>query len=331
VAARRSAGALKRRPWQGFGQRWLARRIPASDRVRLDQRRIFILPTRSGVMFGVALLIMLLAAINYQNSLAYALTFLLGAVFVVAILHTYRNLAGLELQAAAPLPVFAGERARLPLKLLGGGRAHQALALGWPAEGQLWAELEADGEALCEPSLATLRRGWLKVPRLRVESRFPLGLLVAWSLVDLRWTVLVYPRPLAGDLPLAMGAAEGDEQGLRVIGRGSEDFQGLRPYQVGDSRQRLDWKAYSRGLGMQVREFAALGGRELLLDPDALDGELEGRLSLLCHWVLALDERGEAFALRVGGRQLGPDSGASHRQACLRELALYGLPAEPPR
>ena len=47
--------------------RWLARRIPAASSVQLNQRRIFILPTRVGVAFLCALLVMLLAAINYQN------------------------------------------------------------------------------------------------------------------------------------------------------------------------------------------------------------------------------------------------------------------------
>lgn len=54
---------------------------------------------------------MLLVGINYQNSLAYGLTFLLMAVFVVTILHTYRNLAGLVLKAGGGAAVFVGEQA----------------------------------------------------------------------------------------------------------------------------------------------------------------------------------------------------------------------------
>lgn len=90
-------------------QRWLARRIPPAASVRLNQRRIFILPSRVGGAFAVALLLMLLVGINYQNSLAYGLTFLLMAVFVVTILHTYRNLAGLVLKAGGGAAVFAAQ------------------------------------------------------------------------------------------------------------------------------------------------------------------------------------------------------------------------------
>lgn len=67
---------MRLRNWPRW-QRWLNRRIPPASSVELNQRRVFILPTRQGGAFGLALLVMLLAAINYQNSLAYGLTFLL--------------------------------------------------------------------------------------------------------------------------------------------------------------------------------------------------------------------------------------------------------------
>lgn len=317
-------GQLLKRHWQ----RWLSRRIPPAASVRLTQRRIFIVPTRVGVAFALALLLMLLAAINYQNSLAYALTFLLASVFIVAILHTYRNLAGLVLKAGGARSVFVGEQGQFRLRLESSARAHQAIALGWPSTAYQTQDVPAQGVSECELSLPALRRGWLRPGRLRVESRFPLGILVAWSWVDLDQTLLVYPQPLAGELPLAAGADdELDEQGMRAQGPGSEDFQGLKSYQPGDSKRRLHWKAYSRGQGLLVKDFAALSGRDPCLDFEALAGDVELRLALLCYWVLQLSERQQPFALRLPGQVLAPASGEQHRDACLRALALFGTPA----
>lgn len=307
--------------------RWLARRIPPAASVRLNQRRIFILPSRVGAAYGLALLLMLLVGINYQNSLAYGLTFLLMAVFVVAILHTYRNLAGLVLKAGGGGAVFVGEQARFRVRLESREREHQAVALGWPPAELLARDVPRQGQAELELSLPAQRRGWLRPGRLRVESRFPLGLLVAWSWVDLDQAVLVYPRPLEGELPLAAGLGAEDEEGMRARGQGADDFQGLRDYQPGDSKRRLDWKAYSRGQGLLVKEFAMLGGRDLWLDFEQLGGDAELRLSLLCHWVLQLAERQQAFGLQLPGQVIAPDSGEGHRDACLRALALFGEPA----
>ncbi|MEX6502812.1 DUF58 domain-containing protein [Pseudomonas zhanjiangensis] len=305
--------------------RWLARRIPQSPVVRLNQRRIFILPTRVGAAFALALLLMLLAAINYQNSLAYGLTFMLGAVFVITILHTYRNLAGLILKAAGASPVFAGECGHFRVRLESDARSHQAIALGWPPSELQSLDVPAQGSSDCELNLPALHRGWLRPGRLRVESRFPLGILVAWSWVDLDQALLVYPQPKAGELLLAGGADEQQEvPGSQVQGRGAEDFQGLKHYQPGESRRRLHWKAYSRGQGLLVKDFAALSGEDLVLDFDQLGGDVETRLSLLCHWVLQLSRRQQAFALYLPDQVLPCDSGERHRENCLRALALFG-------
>lgn len=309
---------------RGMIQRWLARRRPAAPHVRLDHRRIFILPTRVGVAFLFALLIMLLAAINYQNSLAYALTFLLGSLFIIAILHTYRNLAGLELHGGAAPPVFAGEQARLDIRLESRGHAYHSVSLGWSGTDLRGVDVPARGS--CEMALhrPAERRGWLRPGRLRVETRFPLGIFVAWSWVDLQLAALVYPRPLEGELPLASGQMDDEAEGGRASGTGVDDYQGLRNWQPGESIRRVDWKAFSREQGLLTKDFAALSGRDLTLDYIALEGDEEARLSLLCHWVIRLTQEERVFALRLPGRTIGPDSGARHCETCLGALALHG-------
>ena len=305
-------------------ERWLLKRIPPGPSVRLDQRRIFIMPSAVGMAFMIALLLMLVAAINYQNSLAYALTFLLGSVFVVTILHTWRNLAGLLLQAAGAEAVFLGEQVRFRVRLESRGRLYQAVALCWPGGELQRVDVLPGGTSEIELSLPSEHRGWLKPGRLRVESRFPLGLLVAWSWVDLQLAALVYPKPEAGELPQTAGL-EDENEGSRAQGPGVDDYQGLRDWQPGDSRRRLHWKAFSRGQGLWVKDFSALIGQEPLLDLDAFDGDLEARLSRLCHWVVELSARQQPFALRLAGKTLGPEEGIDHRNRCLRELALFGL------
>lgn len=306
-----------------FPDRWLQRRIPPGPSVQLDQRRIFIMPTLLGLAYVGALLLMLIAAINYQNSLAYALTFLLGSLFVVAILHTWRNLAGVLLRGAGSTPAFAGEPARLRVRLESCGRAHQALRLGWSANGMQETQVPAGGASEVELSVPSTRRGWLRPGRLRVESRFPLGILVAWSWVDLQLAGLVYPRPLAGELPHTAGDGDEPHDNSRAL-IGVDDFQGLKPWQPGDSRRRLDWKAFSRGQGLLVKDFSEPLGDEALLTLDGLSGDIEARLSLLCHRVMELSVRQQAFTLRLGAQQLGPGTGDAHRDACLRALALFG-------
>ncbi|MBL8494463.1 MAG: hypothetical protein JNM37_09400, partial [Rhodocyclaceae bacterium] len=54
---------------------WLFRRRgPEPSPIVLTHKRIYVLPTRPGLFFGLALAAMLIGAINYQLSLGFALT-----------------------------------------------------------------------------------------------------------------------------------------------------------------------------------------------------------------------------------------------------------------
>lgn len=305
-------------------QRWLKKRIPASSQVRLNHRRIFIMPTRAGMGLLLLLLIMLIGAINYQNSLVYAVVFLLGSLFWVGLHHTYRNLAGLELHANGSLPVFAGEEAALTLTLLAPRREHQAVVLFWPTTPPRQVDVERQLGTTLSLYHPTAHRGWFKPGRLRVETRYPLGWFVAWSLVDLDWQVLVYPQPLSLPLPGTRAADEGE--GDQLLAEGVDDFQGLRAYQPGDSKKRLDWRAWSRGQGLHSKVFAEPQQDSLWLSlAQAPGASLEQQLSCLAGWVLQLESRHRPYALELAGQRIGPALGAAHRDACLRALALYGV------
>ena len=305
-------------------QRWLKRCIPPASQVRLDHRRIFIMPTRAGMGLLLLLVIMLIGAINYQNSLVYAVVFLLGSLFWVGLHHTYRNLAGLELQANGSLPVFAGEEAPLNLTLLSDRREHQAIVLSWPSSLPRQVDVEPRLSTPLTLYYPTARRGWLTPGRLRVETRYPLGWFVAWSLVDLDWQVLVYPQPL--NLPLPGLPAGGAGEGEQLLAEGVDDFQGLRNYQPGDSKRRLDWRAWSRGQGLHSKVFAEPRHTSQWLTLAQAPGHsLEQQLSCLTGWVLQLEQRHQPYGLELQGKRIGPALGESHRDACLRALALHGV------
>lgn len=306
-------------------QRWQDRRTPSAARIELDGQRLFIMPSRSGGGFVLALLAIYLAAVNYQNSMAYALVFLLGSVFVVAILHTHRNLVGLVLSSGATPAVFAGEHARFSLRLESAAKIHQAIAAGWSVSDMQRVDIDAGHVQTIELHLPAEQRGWLPAPRIRVETTFPLGLLVAWSWVDLGQRVLVYPRPLQGELPVSKPSGVSTETAAqRAVGQGVDDFQGLKLYQPGDAWRRLHWKAWSRGGPLLLKDFADWQGEPLCLDFLALGGEPEQRLSRLCWWVLELSRQRTPFSLRLPGLQLPMGNDEPHRLACLQALASYG-------
>ncbi len=314
--------------WQQRWQAWLDRRIPPAAQVTLSHRSIFILPTRSALTFGLLLLLLLITAINYQNSLIYALTFWLFSVGLAAMLFTFRNLSGLTLIAGHAAPCFAGERLRLPLWLQADRRGHQALLLGFPDQPAQPASVATGERQALHLSLPAHQRGPLQTGRLRLDSRYPLGLFNAWSWVRLEFRGLVYPRPET--VPFVFLAGDGGEQlsGAPSTQSGEQDFQGLRPYRQGDSMRRIAWKQLARGKGLVSKDFDHDEGATCWLDWEALPGlPVETRLSRLCGWVLQAHQQGWRYGLRLPGSEFSPDNSEGHRDRCLRALALYGFSA----
>ena len=63
-------------PVRRYINNWFVRHNPPSyDPIKLHNRRLYILPTRFGYLFAVMLVMLFLAAINYQNSMGFVLTF----------------------------------------------------------------------------------------------------------------------------------------------------------------------------------------------------------------------------------------------------------------
>ena len=98
---------------------WLYQpRKPEAGTIVLSQRRVYILPTQHGLIFGVVLVMMLLGSINYGLSLGFVLTFLLVALALNGMLYTFRNLARLHVSALRVAPVTPSAFS-LPLRTLG--------------------------------------------------------------------------------------------------------------------------------------------------------------------------------------------------------------------
>ena len=316
--------------WEERWIRWVTRRIPPAREVVLSQRNIFIMPSAAGFVFLFLLLALLLAGINYENNLVFAFTFLLAGLFVVAILHTYANLAGLRLSGSAGPAVFAGERASFGVRLLDvEGRCHDALELAWQGDDDSLcaARVTPKGEDSAALFVRASRRGRLDPGRLRLRTYYPLGLLRAWSWIDLQLACIVYPRPApAGALPLDRGRGE---QGFATQDPGAEDFSGLRDYVPGDPLRHVAWKTLAKGQPLQTREYVAYADRAVWLEWEQTEGcgGVEERLALLCRWVLDLHRLQADFGLALPGQRIEPASGDAQRDRALTALALHDLPA----
>ncbi len=318
--------------WRQRIRMWWLGKLSHSSTHTITRRNLYLLPTRAGCMLGVTLLVLLVASINFQLNLGFLLTFMLTGAALVSVGVGYRNLIGLQLNLQAPEAQFAGQALRITLRIDNPSpRVRYALGVRQYHE---TAYSMADAAALASTPLQLTciaeHRGYQALPALVMETRFPLGVFRMWTVFRSNEKALVYPSPEGHPPPLPLGAADAGSGSSASLRATSGEFDGVRSYRRGDPLKLVVWKkaatAMATGAGQfVVRDNQHQAQQDLWLDASRCGlAAREAQLSRLAAWVLAADQQGLRYGLRLqsGGPEIAPDHGPAHRASCLRALAL---------
>lgn len=321
-------------PWvrihQWGARQWaraMAQRIPARAEQVLGQRQIFIVPNRYGLAFlGLILLIYVLGT-NYQNNLMLGFAFWLLALFVLSILLTYHNLAGLRLQAG-PVAMGWADDALTYHWYVKGQREHYGILIRAP-EGA-WQSLPHLAPSLRETVKVVQqvpRRGVYAAHRQRVESRFPFGWVTAWTYFQPEQTVIVWPKCRDhGRVSHAIGESSKTNLGPMPA---REGWSAARPYQLGDTPRQVLWRHYVRRGELLVKAAEPQQRAPQHLTFATLeDMALEPALEQLAFWVHDSFVHDRPWSLRLDQEFIPLSCSLEHYHLSLTALARFRLQQE---
>ena len=299
---------------------------PEEGPIHLTHRRVFILPTKSGLFFILVAIVMLIGALNYNNSLAYSLTFLLASLGIITILHTYRNLLHINVDFGPIAPVFCGDKVQVPVIISNSKQfARYSVMLHFPRfpeENIVVTDIPDNNWIRVVATFPSLARGRHPLYRITLRTKFPLGMFQAWAYAQMDTNYLVYPTPEEHQRLPEESLYHFNLSGDR--GSGTDDFAGLKNYQQGDSLRHIHWKTFAREQGLHTKQFGGDRAEELWLDWDTLDGlDTETRLSRLTRWVLDADAQHFNYGLRLPNQFIPMGNGPKHKHKCLEALALF--------
>ena len=288
--------------------------------MRLDRRRVYVLPTRFGFFYMALALTMCIGALNYNNNPALLLGLSLIGAGLASLLYAHLQLSGLQVDSIGAEPVPAGQPLQLRIACsVRDARPRAGLRTGLGVESSTLS-VPATGGGIVTVPLPTERRGWQDVGRIEISSIRPLGLARAWSWIRPDQPLLVHPTPEAEAPSLPDAALSGTRSRPHFSG---EDLHLLRDYQPGDPMRTIAWKPSARHGQLMSRTWEHPHGDEVELDWHALTLPHEARISRLARWVEMAEREGRRYALKLPMQpRIGPGSGHDHLHACLRALAL---------
>ena len=237
--------------------------ISASGRSRYSLQ---VLP--AGMLFSILAMLVTLLALSSGNNLLYLLVSVLLATGIFSLFASRLILSRIDVRLRHPSGVRTGEEAIFDLTIRNrrgffpvisqsinlvesrpGSRKSQLLTLGYLPI------LPGRTEAEVSIGRRFRRRGLYRFSALRLETRFPFGILEHRRRMAIDGELIVYPAPrLLADfielLPLDYGREESRQKGS------GSDLYGIRQSLRTDHHQRVDWKATARTGQLMVREHA---------------------------------------------------------------------------
>jgi uncharacterized protein (DUF58 family) len=312
--------------WKNNFHRWLKRRIPRQSSHTLQHRNIFILPSKVGVSFSVLVFLLWILGTNYQNNLVLSIAFLLLALMIICIHHTYGNLSGLNISVLKTHPGFVDGCGHVDLLIKKqSNRSYDSIVLNWPGGDIVNVSLVDQDEYRVSLSVPLEYRGYFQPERLRVSTTYPLGLVIAWSYLDFDAPILAYPKPISSAIqPIEQLLDDSDDLQAQSVVAGHEEFAGLREYEPGDSLRNIEWRAMARGQGLATRVYEDYASQYYWLDWKQFAGmSREARLSRLCAAVLEQGNQSREYGLRLPGKIIEPSFGEQHQKTLLMTLALF--------
>ncbi len=193
------------------------------------------------------------------------------------------------------------------------------------ADGQVLFPLLPAGEKQRRTlSLSLPARGYHPLPVPRISSRFPINFFIRSKGFQIEQQLLVFPRPLPGELP----AGDGKSHPARLNHHPQPGIDGelrsIDAYREGDPLKAIHWKLSARHEDLVVKRLNRLGAPSLMLDLAKIPGSDEEKLSRCTYLVNHFLAKQQAVGLSLPDRTYPPALGAAQRYKLLTELALYG-------
>src|ERR1700681_4946669 len=175
---------------------WAARRHGRDSLpISINRRRVYILPTRFGVMLALMLTAMLIAGLNYNSNLGLAFAFLMVSIALVTMHHCNRNLLQLQVDVTAEADAFAGREASFEFVLRNDSNVDRRdVEVRCMTPAGMRSVLARSSESV-RVAIPAPRRGVLRLDQFELRTRYPFGWFHAWTYVQASLTAYVAPFP----------------------------------------------------------------------------------------------------------------------------------------
>lgn len=293
---------------------------------KTQSNRIYIVPTRFGYFFTFIVISLLLTSASIGSEKGNIIVVIMVTIGLMSMFMTNSNLD--KVSASLGTEPFQPEHqeGRIHINLHNEGNAEKfSLQSSCPdlcrEFTHLTSSLDVNETVTLDLQSQPLDCGIISIDRIKVSTRYPLGLFNAWKWIDIEGSIVSYPKPIGIHWNTFSGNDKGKHKGSS---KDDFDFAGHKKYSNGDNLKRIDWKAHARGRPLLVKEFNDGGGSEYLFRlSDISYGNLREKLSQMSFWIHEAHAQGAKYGIETNLGKRAVSSGESHFYLCLKDITRH--------
>ena len=295
--------------------------------IKSKKNRIFIIPTRFGVLFTIIIIILLLISVSHDGTNGKILTVFLVTAGLMAMFMTHGNLENLTISVLEDSFQPEGQQGELNISIqaknIFGRYAIEITSPKTSNSGNIQPiNIENNVNQLTKLKTEKLPIGIFDLGQVKIATRYPLGLFYAWKWLEVKGSIVSYPKPEGHLYFLQSGKDRGKNSSIY---RDLDDFSGHRNFQSGDNIRHIDWKALARGRPLLIKEFKGGSGARYIFRMSKLKNLTYGeQLSQMSLWIHDAHMHGATYAIETNKSMTAQSSGEAHFLRCLRELTACG-------
>lgn len=289
--------------------------------------RLYIIPTKPGLLFSVLFIVVLILGILYSNNLVLILTFIIFSILLLSMFITHINLEQLSLNSFKLSNGYAQEILSGKFTILNETqRVRHKFSITFISEDE---EFEYFCSSDSNYKLIEIQthsngrnRGIYKCYKIRLSTTYPLGLFYCWTYFKVNQDICVYPK-MKNQIELSLNQKVDLEESKVKDEFGSQEFTENRKHLQGEALNKVNWRLFAKYNELFVKEFKDPIANIYLLDFDNINLEAEERLEQLSYWINKLNSKNEYWILKLKNFKSKVGTGPSHFETCMKELSHF--------
>ena len=275
--------------------------------------------TKSGKIFFVFLLAIILAAMGTGNNLLFLILACLLSFMIVSGIESEMNIRHLDVERIPSREIYAKRPGTISYTVRNRKRGSSRLILSDGGRVKLPSMAKGVPETVRQERVFA-KRGRHTLGKVSVLTTYPYGLFEKSISFDLCDEILVFPEPITC-FPTALFGPAGER-----TGRERESVSHVRSYSPGDTLSSVVWKKQHMGLVSRVVQGGGGVGSFIVLLPG---GDIEHKLGRATFMILDLCGRGLEFGISVNAFSSGMGASLTHKIKILEFLSLVQSIGEP--